>query len=165
MIAELGVPVCVLEDQYGFVLRHHIQWEGGDQDMIVDFLTETKKCYPSLYSCSMDKGFYSPENREKLDRLLGLNIMPKKGRRNKKDLERETADAFVEGRRQHAAIESGINNLQQRGLDLVRTHGAEGFARTVSLVVVAANVHRLGLILKKQDERRRRWHQARDQAA
>ncbi len=165
VIAELRVPVCVLEDQYGFVLHHHIQWEGGDQDMIVQFLTEAKERYPLLNSCSTDKGFYTPENRNKLDWLLDLNLMPKKGRRNKEDLERETAEAFVEGRRQHAAIESGINNLQHRGLDLVRTHGPDGFARTVALVVVATNVHRLGLILKKQDERRRRWHKARDRAA
>ena len=26
MVAEVGVQVCVLEDQYQFILRHHILW-------------------------------------------------------------------------------------------------------------------------------------------
>ena len=71
----------------------------------------------------------------------------------------------METQRQHPAIESAINNLQQRGMGLVRTHGAEGFARTVGLVMVATNVHRLGLILKKQEELRRLRRQARGRAA
>ena len=32
---ELGVPVCVIEDQYQFILGHEVIWEGGDRDMIV----------------------------------------------------------------------------------------------------------------------------------
>lgn len=163
VVAELGVPVCMLEDQYQFILRHHILWEGNDQDMIVSFLTEAKKHYPTLHSCR--RGFYTPENRRKLDQLLELSALPRKGRRNEEDLERETADDFVEARRQHPAIESAINNLQQRGTGLVRTHGAEGFARTVGLVMIATNVHRMGLILKTQEERRRLWRQARGRAA
>ncbi len=97
VVAELGVPVCVLADQYQFILRHHILWEAGDQDMIVPFLTETKKHYPTLRSCSLDRGVFTPKNREQLDRLLDLNVMPKKkGRRTQEDLERETAEAFVD---------------------------------------------------------------------
>ena len=41
---------------------------------------------------------------------------------------------------------------------LIRTYGEEGFVRTVALVVVAANVHRLGLLLKEKGKRRRRWY-------
>ncbi len=32
---ELGVPVCVIEDQHQFILGHQILWEGGDRDVIV----------------------------------------------------------------------------------------------------------------------------------
>ena len=35
-------------------------------------------------------------------------------------------------------------------------HGAEGFARTVALSVLAANLHRIGLILQKRERKRRR---------
>ena len=39
-------------------------------------------------------------------------------------------------RRQHPAVESAINSLEHRGLDRVRTHGTEGFARMVALSVL-----------------------------
>ncbi len=91
--------------------------------------------------------------------------MPRKGRRNQEDLERETAKAFVAARRQHPAMKSAINNLNHRELRLVRTHGAVGFARTVALVMVAANMHRIGLTLKRQEEWRRRRHPAHGRAA
>ena len=38
---------------------------------------------------------------------------------------------------------------EHRGLDRVRSHGADGFARTVALSVLAANLHRIGLILQE----------------
>ena len=43
-------------------------------------------------------------------------------------------------RRQHPAVESAINSLEHRGLDRVRTHGTEGFARMVALSVLAGNL-------------------------
>ena len=164
VMAELGVPVCVLEDQHQFILRHYVQHEGGDQDMIVPFLAAAKRRYPALASCSMDKGFYTPANREALDELLDLNVMPKKGRHRKADRERETHLDFVAARRQHPAVESAINNLHHRGMSLVRTHGKAGFDRTLALVVVATNVHRIGQVLKQKEARRRKWRQARSRA-
>ena len=164
VMAELGVPVCVLEDQHQFILRHYVQHEGGDQDMIVPFLAAAKRRYPALASCSMDKGFYTPANREALDELLDLNVMPKKGRHRKADRERETHPDFVAARRQHPAVESAINNLHHRGMSLVRTHGKAGFDRTLALVVVATNVHRIGQVLKQKEARRRKWRQARSRA-
>ena len=56
----------------------------------------------------------------------------------------------------HPAIESAINGLEHRGLDRVRSHGADGFARTVALSVLAANLHRIGLILQKRERKRQR---------
>lgn len=164
-IAELGLPVCVLEDQHQFILQHEVLRTGGDADMIVPFLKKAKRRYPAMTSCSMDKGYSSWSNRQELDRLLDLNVMPKKGGRTPEDRHREQAEDFAEARRQHPGVESAINNLNQRGLSLIRTHGEEGFVRTVALVVVAANVHRLGLVLKQKKKRRRRWHQARSRAA
>ena len=161
VIAELGLPVCVLEDQYQFILQHEVLLTGGDSEMIVPFLKRAKARYPTMASCSMDKGYYSASNRQELDELLELNVMPKKGPRSRQDRQREQAPGFAEARRQHPAIESAINNLNQRGLSLIRTHGEQGFVRTVALVVVAANVHRLGLLLKEKEKRRRRWHRAR----
>ena len=165
VLVELGLPVCVLEDQHQYILHHAVLYEGTDSSMIMDFLREAQVRYPSLSSCSMDTGYTSESNRKALAQSLDLVIMPKKGRLSQADKDRESAPDFAAGRRQHPAVESAINNLNQRGLDLVRTHGKEGFGRTVALSVVAANVHRLGLQLKRKEERRRRWHQARKRAA
>ena len=82
------------------------------------------------------------------------NALPGKGRQSKADRERESEEEFVEARRQHPAVESAINALDHRGLDRVRTHGAEGFARTVALSVVASNVHQLGRLLQRRRHRR-----------
>lgn len=91
--------------------------------------------------------------------------MPKKGSCTQEDRPREQAPDFAGARRQHPAVESAINKLNQRGLSLIRTHGEEGFMRTVALVMVAANAHRLGLLLKQKEKRRRQWHKARSRAA
>jgi len=74
----------------------------------------------------------------------------------KANREREAEESFVAARRAHPAVESAINGLEHRGLDRVRTHGAEGFARTVALSVLAANLHRIGLLLQKRERKRRR---------
>ena len=124
-----------------------------------------KVLYPTLVSCSMDKGYHSPRNRAELDRLLDLNVMPKKGKWSKADRARETAPEFAAARRKHPGVESAVNNLNHRGLDRIRTHGVEGFVRTVALGVVAANVHRLGQIVKKQARQSERWHRARRRKA
>ena len=64
-------------------------------------------------------------------------------------------DAFVAMRRQHPAVESAINNLEHRGLDRVLAYGTEGFSRVVALSVVALNIHRIGLLLRRKARRRR----------
>ena len=153
---ELGVPVCVVEDNYGFILQHEIMWEGGDGDIAVSIIKGAQKKYPDLGLCSFDRGFHSPQNRIRLDALLDDNILPRKGRWSKSDRERETQDTFLKARRQHPAIESAINSLEHRGLNRVRAYGADGFARMVALSMVAFNVHRLGLVLRRQEKERLR---------
>ncbi len=119
---------------------------------------EAKKRYPSLTSCSMDKGFYTAKNRDALDELLDLNVMPKPSYLSAKQRERESHPDFVKARLQHPAIESAINNLQQQRMGLIRTHGMEGFDRSVGL---AANIHRLGKVVRKKEAKQQAWHAAR----
>ena len=76
------------------------------------------------------------------------------------------AGARVAARRQHPAVESAINNLEHRGLERIRSHGADGFERTVALSVLAANLHRIGLLLQHRErERIRRPKKVRLRAA
>ena len=156
---ELGVPVCVVEDQFQFILHHKILWEGSDTDIAVSIINETQALHRDLRVCSFDRGFHSPGNRAQLDAMLDLNALPRKGRLSVAEREREEAQAFAEARRQHPAVESAINNLEHRGLDRVRSHGADGFAHTVALSILAANLHRIGLLVRRrmrEAERRRR---------
>ncbi len=153
---ELGVPVAVLEDQHGFLLHHRILWEGSDVDHAVPMIREAQARFPDLRLCSFDKGFHSPSNRVALDALLDHNVLPKKGKLSRADREREAETTFREMRRQHPAVESAINNLEQRGMDRVLSYGADGFARMVALSMVAFNVHRIGLLLHREARARAR---------
>ncbi len=84
-----------------------------------------------------------PESRD--DIPAALNALPRKGWLSGPDKERESAEEFVKVRQQHPAVESALNHLKRRGLDRVRTHGKDGFQRTVALAVAAANLDRIGL--------------------
>ncbi len=155
---ELGVPVCILEDQHGMILYHEVLWKGGDVDHAVPLVKAAQERYADLRECSFDRGFHSPENRRQLDELLEVNALPAKGKLSRVAKQRETAVRFREARQRHPAVESKINDLEHRGLGRVRTHGAKGFARTVALAVVACNLHRYGQLLREQmreKERRR----------
>ncbi len=125
-------------------------------DVAAPMVRETQARYPDLRACSFDRGFHSPENRIHLDALLDLNALPGKGYRSRVDREREAEESFAAARRAHPAIESAINGLEHRGLNRVRTHGADGFARAVALSVLAANLHRIGSILQKRQRKRPR---------
>ena len=161
---ELGVPVCVVGDQYGFILHHKIIWQGGGADVAVSMVKETQAMHPDLRVCSFDRGFHGPENRRRLDELLDCNALPRRGRLSKADLEREQSAPFAAARSQHPAIKSAIDHLEHRGLARVLSYGRGGFARSVALSVVAFNIHRIGLILQRQ-ERKRLRHRRRRLAA
>lgn len=151
---ELGVPVCVVEDQYRFVLDWSVLWRGEDVHVAVPLIEAVRATWPDLRACSFDKGFHSPANRTRLDALLpDGNVLPQKGRLGKAAKARELEPAFVAARRRHPSVESGINHLQHHGLGRVRTRGAAGFARTVALSVLATNLHTLGVLLQRRERR------------
>ena len=152
---ELGVPVCIVEDQYGLILHHEVMWEGSDVDSAVPMVESAQERFPALRAVSFDRGFHSPENRVRLDELLDHNVLPKKGYLNQAERARAQDEEFVAMRRQHPAVESAINNLGHRGLDRVLAYGVDGFARVVALSVVAFNLHRIGLLLRRRARRRR----------
>ena len=145
---ELGVPVCVVEDEHQFVLSHRIMWTESDVELIPEIMRDTREKYPQLKGCSFDKGFWSPRGKAALEKVLEMPVLPRKGRLSKADKEREGAAEFQAARRKHPAVESAINNLEQRGLDPIREKDKDGFARMVALSILAANVHRIGVIVR-----------------
>ncbi len=143
---EPGVPVRVPEDRHRFIPHHSVMWEGSDVDVAVPMGAEARARFPDLSVVSFDRGLHSPSNRLGPAGMLELNAMPRKGRLSKADRVRESGEAFRGARRAHAAGGSAINSLEHRGLDRVRSHGKKGFAGAVALAVLAANVHRPGLM-------------------
>jgi len=151
---ELGLKVCVVEDQYGFFLNHLVMRKSTDEKVAVPLMRATKGIFPQLTSCSFDKNFYTPENIKQLARILDLVVLPKKGRRSHEERVLESSDEFVRQRRKHPAIESGINALENHGLDRCFDHSLQGFERFVALAVVSRNIQILGTIIWKRKLRK-----------
>ena len=150
---ELGLPVCILEDEYGFILHHHILQGETDEAVAVPMIKETQQRFPQLKRCSFDRGFYTPDNRTQLRSLLEVSTLPSRGTPTKTEATREASEVFVAARRQHAAVESAINALEVHGLDRCLDHGLDGFRRYVALAVVARNIQQLGAWLYHQASR------------
>ena len=147
---ELGLRVCVLEDQYGFILHHKVMENKTDDKVAVQMVMRARKKFTDLKTCSFDKGFYSPQNKIELSDYLERVILPKKGKPTKKENEEKSTEEYKTLRRKHSAVESGINALENHGLDRCRDHGLTGFNRYISLAVLARNIQILGIIIQKK---------------
>ena len=143
-------------------MHHQVVEQQSDDQIAIGLITETQARYPNLSVCSFDKGFHSPENQLELAKKLDRVVLPKKGRCNKKEQERQNSEAFKTSRCKHSAVESGINALEVHGLDRCLDHGLDGFKRYVALAVVARNVQKLGAELQKKIRRQEKRKRHRD---
>ena len=141
---ELGIRVCILEDDIGFILNHKVMRNETDEKITVSFVKETQENFPGLNTCSFDKGFYNPINKKELLKILDNAILPKKGKLSAKEKEIEYSENFIQARKKHSGIESAINALENHGLDRCPDRGIKGFERYISLAVLARNIQILG---------------------
>ncbi len=151
---ELGVRVCVLEDQHQFILHHRVMWQETDDVVALPMIEDAQQRFPMITQCSFDKGYYSKNNIIELNKKLDNVILPKKGRCNKEEKQWQESALFGQARCQHSAVEACINNLEVRGLDRCLSFGRDGFERHVALAIVATNVHRIGLLLQRKEKAR-----------
>ena len=107
-----------------------------------------------IYSVFAPFPRWCSKGKAALGKLLKHAVLPRKGRLSKADRKRESAEAFRAGRRAYPAVESAINNLEQRGLDRVREKSKAGFARAVALSMLAPNLHRIGMIVRDRERER-----------
>lgn len=150
---ELGLKVCVVKDQFGFILHHRVMQNETDDKVAVPIIRETKERYNELFACSFDKGFHSPDNQKKLAEILDKVILPRKGKLSAINKEIENSEDFKEARRKHSAVESSINALENHGLSRCRDHGIHGFKRYVGLAIFARNIQIIGHILQQRQLR------------
>lgn len=158
---ELGHLLCVTTDQYQFIVDYTVMIKEKDQAQVKPVVERIAKNFPSVqvYSHSFDKGYYSKANEDFLSQsCIDLPVLPKKGRHNKADKERESNPEFKKLRNKHSAVESNINMLEHHGLNLCRDKGLTNFRRYVGISVLAYNLHILGNALiaaeRKNEEKR-----------
>jgi hypothetical protein len=150
---ELGVPLAIIKDQFGFILTHHVMRNETDSGIFKNLIKQAVKMFGKLRSMSADKGFHSPANQAMLKEYVSLPVVPKKGKLNAQERARQSAPEFVRLRRKHSAVESAINSLQVHGLGLCRDYDID---RYIALGILANNLYRLGVILDRQEIKRKR---------
>lgn len=151
---ELGLRVCILEDQHQFILHHRVMEKETDDKIALPMIQETRTRFPELNRCSFDKGFHSNENQEGLRRELDVVALPRKGRLSKQAQDIEKSEDFIHAHDKHSAVESAINALEVHGLDTCPDHGINGFKRYIAVAIVAKNLDRIGAIIKQAEQKR-----------
>ena len=152
----MGLRVCILESNSGFILNHKVMEKTTDDAVAVNMVKEAQTYFPALRSCSFDKGFHSPSNQMELAELLDTVVLPKKGRLSQTDKGRESTEEFVRLRYAHSAVESAINALEVHGLDVCPDKGLERFKKYVALAVVGRNLQKLGAVLRDKARKKLR---------
>jgi hypothetical protein len=148
---ELGLRVCIIEDQYRFLLHHQVMEKQTDNQVAVSIVEETKTRFKDFSTCSFDKGFHSPDNQITLAEILDTVALPHKGKPSKKTREKESSADYQKAHDKHSAVESAINALEVHGLNRCPDHGIDGFKRYIALSILARNIQRIGAILTDQE--------------
>ena len=147
---ELGLKVALIEDTHGFILHHQIMQHLTDVQVAFSLLKDAKQKFSNLNSCSFDRGFYNPENKIELSKIIEHLILPKKGYKTAEEKEIESGEEFKRNKGKHSAVESAINALENHGLDRCPDHGIKGFERYVALSILARNIQILGNIIQQR---------------
>lgn len=148
---ELGLKVCIVKDQYGFILHHHVMENETDDKIAVTIVKETQKRFPDFKSCSFDKGFHSKPNQVDLSKILDKVYLPRKGKLSEAAKEIEHSEDFRKARKKHSAVESSINALENHGMDRCPDRGLHGFKRYTALAIVARNIQIIGARLQQKE--------------
>ena len=152
---ELGKKLSITTDQYGLIIDYHIMENESDSEIVLSTADRVLSKY-DIFSWSFDKGYWHKDNKWILSTKVPNVIMPKKGKRNKQEVEEEHAIKFKKLRNKHSAIESNINELEHSGLDRCPDRGYHGFKRYIGMGVVAHNLQRIGKELLKQENATRK---------
>lgn len=151
---ELGLKVCIIKDQFGFILYHQVMEKQTDDQVAVSVVKEAKQRFSNISSCSYDKGFHSQNNQIELPKLVNTVVLPRKGKLSQSAREIESSPEFRRLRNKHSAVESSINALENHGLDRCPDRGIDGFKRYTAFAVLARNLQIVGAI--EQQKRLRR---------
>jgi len=143
---ELGHRLLIATDQHQLIQDYDMAAGVADVDRSVPLADRLLGRYGAgaLASLSFDKGFTRAEDRELLGLYVPTVVMPKRGKKNAAETERETQKRFVVLRQRHSAVESEINSLEHHGLNRCLDVGWEGYLRYVGYGVMSYNLHVIG---------------------
>ena len=125
---ELGLKLAIAVDQFGFILSRNLMQKQYDKDIAVPIAKELLEKY-DVGSMSFDKAYWTPENYKTLSKLVENLVLPKKGKPNQQEYEREHSKTFIALRKQHSAVESAINCLEHHGLNRCPDRGLSHFKK------------------------------------
>ncbi len=154
---ELGHLLLMTTDQHQLIVDYKIMQGEKDAAQIAPLTKRIQQNYAGkkISSHSFDKGFYSQVNLDSLQQAYTVQaVLPKKGRPNKEDKERESSKSFKQLRRAHSAVESNINMLEHHGLNRCVDRGLAAYKRNVGLSVLSYNLHIIGNHLIRQQKQK-----------
>ena len=154
VLQVLGLNVCIITDQNGFILNHIVMQKETDSNVAVKIVEIAKKDFPTIESCSFDKGFHSPQNQTDLANILESVYLPKKGKLSIARSEIEHSQDFLDARKTHSKVEGSIGCLVNHGLDICRDRGIVGFKRHIALAMTTRNIQLIGSIVKKKKKKK-----------
>jgi len=146
---ELGHRLLIATDQNRLIQDYDVAAGVADVDRSVPVADRLLGRYGagSVGSISFDKGFTRAEDRELLSLYVPTVVMPKRGKKNAAESERENEKQFIALRKAHSAVESEINSLEQHGLNRCLDVGLRGYLRYVGYGVMSYNLHMIGRAL------------------
>jgi len=143
---ELGHKFLIATDQNQLIQDYAVLMKECEKDQSIPVTDRLLGRYGagSVASLSFDKGFTRTADRELLRLYVPEVVMPKCGKKNAAETERESGKTFVALRKQHSAVESEINSLEHHGLNRCLDVGLPGYLRYVGLGVMSYNLHVIG---------------------
>ena len=143
---ELGHKLLIATDQQQLIQDYAVLLGEAEVDQSIPVTDRLLGRYGagSVASVSFDKGFTRAADRELLSLYVPTVVMPKRGKKNAAETQRESEKKFVALRHQHSAVESEINSLEHHGLNRCLDAGIKGYQRYVGYGVMSYNLHVIG---------------------
>jgi len=148
---ELGKKTAITTDQFNLIVDYQVMEHISDSEIVPE-LVERIVPAREVASWSFDKGFWHKDNKTLLSQMVETLVLPKKGKCNKAQAEEEKKPLFKKLRNKHSAVESNINELENRGLNRCPDKGYHNFKRYIGMAVCAYNLKKIGVCLIAREQ-------------
>jgi hypothetical protein len=148
---ELGKKTAITTDQFNLIIDYQVMEHVSDSEIVPE-LVERIAPAQRVASWSFDKGFWHKDNKTLLSQMVETLVLPKKGKCNKAQAEEEKKPLFKKLRNKHSAVESNVNELENRGLNRCPDKGYHNFKRYIGMAVCAYNLKKIGVCLIAREQ-------------